>query len=44
VERVIGKTDIAAVVENLAAVGMGFEAGEEAEDRCGSSAQVIFAT
>jgi hypothetical protein len=43
-ERVIGKTDIAAVAVNLAAGGMGFEAGEEAEDRCGSLARAICAT
>jgi hypothetical protein len=44
VERVIGKTDIAAAAESLAAGGMGFEAGEEREARCGSSARAICAT
>jgi len=44
VERVIGKTDIAAAAGNLAAGGMGFEAGEEKEDRCGSSARAICAS
>jgi hypothetical protein len=44
VERVIGKTDIAAAEGSLAAGGMGLEAGAESEDRCGSSARAICAT
>jgi hypothetical protein len=44
VERVTGKTDIAAAVENLAVGGMGFGVGEETEDRSGSSVRATCAT
>ena len=42
VERDKGNTDIAAVAGSLAAGGMGFEAGEEREVRCGSSEPAIY--
>jgi hypothetical protein len=42
VEKIIGKTDIAAVAGSLAAGGMGLEAG--AAGRCGFSARAICVT